>query len=278
MSIKEEIIFCCIASGSIQMVEVMTARAKPYTDTIQKVLEKIPKRQGKMTYALEKFKFHYMVDEKGVVFLCMADENASTRLCFAFLEGTKAKFTSHYGDPSDFKSTLFDQMKYYNNPKNDKIKAIRQQIDETKNVMVDNIEKVLERGEKIEVLVAKTEELNIQAQTFKKQAVAVKRKMWWKNIWLWILMAGVFLVIVGVITMFACGGISFPNCQIHSSPSSSPPSGPTKAPSTKAPPAPPDGPTDAPPDPPPPGPSGPTKAPPAPPDGPTDAPPDPSLP
>jgi hypothetical protein len=36
------------------------------------------------------------------------------------------------------------------------------QLDEVKNIMVDNIEKVLERGEKIELLVDKTDNLRDQ--------------------------------------------------------------------------------------------------------------------
>jgi hypothetical protein len=38
----------------------------------------------------------------------------------------------------------------------------RWQVDEVKNIMVDNIEKVLERGEKIELLVDKTDNLRFQ--------------------------------------------------------------------------------------------------------------------
>ena len=36
------------------------------------------------------------------------------------------------------------------------------QVDEVKNIMVDNIERVLERGEKIELLVDKTDNLRFQ--------------------------------------------------------------------------------------------------------------------
>lgn len=39
------------------------------------------------------------------------------------------------------------------------------QVDEVKNIMVDNIEKVLERGEKIELLVDKTDNLRFQVCT-----------------------------------------------------------------------------------------------------------------
>jgi len=40
--------------------------------------------------------------------------------------------------------------------------ACLRQVDEVKNIMVDNIEKVLERGEKIELLVDKTDNLRFQ--------------------------------------------------------------------------------------------------------------------
>ena len=39
------------------------------------------------------------------------------------------------------------------------------QVDEVKNIMVDNIEKVLERGEKIELLVDKTDNLRFQVHS-----------------------------------------------------------------------------------------------------------------
>ena len=39
------------------------------------------------------------------------------------------------------------------------------QVDEVKNIMVDNIEKVLERGEKIELLVDKTDNLRFQVRS-----------------------------------------------------------------------------------------------------------------
>lgn len=39
------------------------------------------------------------------------------------------------------------------------------QVDEVKNIMVDNIERVLERGEKIELLVDKTDNLRFQVST-----------------------------------------------------------------------------------------------------------------
>ena len=46
--------------------------------------------------------------------------------------------------------------------------------------MVDNIEKVLERGEKIELLVDKTDSLNQQSVRFKKHSSQLRQAMWWQ--------------------------------------------------------------------------------------------------
>ena len=43
-----------------------------------------------------------------------------------------------------------------------RVTRVYMQVDEVKNIMVDNIEKVLERGERIELLVDKTENLRSQ--------------------------------------------------------------------------------------------------------------------
>lgn len=39
----------------------------------------------------------------------------------------------------------------------------------------------MERGERIDILVDKTDSLNQAAFQFKKRSTALKRKMWWKN-------------------------------------------------------------------------------------------------
>lgn len=43
-------------------------------------------------------------------------------------------------------------------------------------------EKVLQRGEKIELLVDKTEALSTSARRFQHQSKSLKNVMWWKNV------------------------------------------------------------------------------------------------
>ena len=47
--------------------------------------------------------------------------------------------------------------------------------------MVQNIEKVLARGEKIELLVDKSDALNRSAAKFEKNSNKLKNQMWWRN-------------------------------------------------------------------------------------------------
>lgn len=60
--------------------------------------------------------------------------------------------------------------------------------------MVQNIEKVLERGERIDLLVTRTEEMQEQSYKFKSGATELKKKLWWKNVKLWLVIACLVIV------------------------------------------------------------------------------------
>ena len=67
-------------------------------------------------------------------------------------------------------------MDYYNSAGSnvDNLSAVKNQIEDVKGHMVENIEKVLERGEKIELLVDKTDRLNQQAFKFESSSRKLK--------------------------------------------------------------------------------------------------------
>lgn len=72
-------------------------------------------------------------------------------------------------------------MEYFsNNPNADAINRVRGGIADVKNVMIENIEKVLERGERFELLVEKSSQIGQEAFIFKKEARRLKVQMRWK--------------------------------------------------------------------------------------------------
>jgi vesicle-associated membrane protein 7 len=64
---------------------------------------------------------------------------------------------------------------------------------------------VLERGEKIELLVDKTDRLNQQAFKFEKQSKKLKNAMWWKNMQMMIVMGLVALIAIYIVVGMVCG-------------------------------------------------------------------------
>jgi len=215
------IIYSLVTRGSNVLAEY-TGTSGNFTTVTRRILEKIPPQDAKMSYVYDRHIFHYIVDD-GITYLCMADEEFGRRIPFAFLEDIKNRFRATYGDRgktaiaygmnTDFSRVLQNQMDYYsNNPSADRINRVRGEIDEVKSVMVHNIEKVLERGERIELLVDKTENLNQNAFKFKKASTQLKRSMWWKNVKIMIILIVVILVVVYFIVAMACHGLLFQKC------------------------------------------------------------------
>ncbi|CAM9451465.1 unnamed protein product [Phaeothamnion confervicola] len=177
---------------------------------------------GRRSRQYDDFFFHYVV-ERGITYLCMADEAARRRVPFAFLEDIRRKFVERFGDAAqtalafsmneEFAPVLQKQMAYYNDdPASDRVSNVKHQIDEVKSSMVENIEKVLERGEKIELLVDKTDRLNQQAFRFDRASKQLQRHMMLRKIKMYAIFGGIGGVILLAIAMMACGGVSFPNC------------------------------------------------------------------
>ncbi|KXX76391.1 Synaptobrevin 1 [Madurella mycetomatis] len=80
---------------------------------------------------------------------------------------------------------------------NSRTQQIQAQIDDTVGVMRENLSKVAERGEGLDSLQNKTDDLATSAQSFRRGANQVRKKMWWKDmkmrIWL----------VVGIIVLLA---------------------------------------------------------------------------
>jgi len=76
---------------------------------------------------------------------------------------------------------------------------------------VQNIESILERGEKLELLVDKTDQLQTQAFQFQSQSKKLKNAMLMRKIKMYAAIAGIILVIIWVISAVACG-IDYSKC------------------------------------------------------------------
>ncbi len=78
----------------------------------------------------------------------------------------------------------------------DAISTALREIDDVRDIMTRNIEGLLERGERIDLLVDKTDRLGGSAREFRVRSRGLKRKMWWKNVKLMALLGLVLLLIL----------------------------------------------------------------------------------
>lgn len=176
----------------------------------RQILQTVPPDAAlKKSYGYQGQVFHYTSSEDGLIILCMADAATGNRVAFSFLQDIANRFRGRYQafshaqelSMADFARTLREKMDYFsNNPSSEKISKVKNEIEEVKSTLRNNIDKVLDRGDKIEVIMDKTDLLQAQSNNFRKVSTQVKHKMWWENKKCWCISGLVIcIVIAGVI-------------------------------------------------------------------------------
>lgn len=84
---------------------------------------------------------------------------------------------------------------------NQRTQALQAQIDDTVDVMRDNINKVSQRGERLDHLQDKTDNLAVSAQGFRRGANRVRKAMWWKDMKMrmWIAIGIIILLVIIIV-------------------------------------------------------------------------------
>ncbi|KAM3867707.1 vesicle-associated membrane protein 8 [Diretmus argenteus] len=89
----------------------------------------------------------------------------------------------------------------------DKVQALRNQVDGVKNIMTQNVDRILARGERLDDLMGKSEDLQAGAQHFKQTSQKVARTYWWKNVKMIVVIVVIVLIIILIIILLATGVI-----------------------------------------------------------------------
>jgi len=85
-------------------------------------------------------------------------------------------------------------------PGSQRTAALQAQIDDTVGVMRENIKNVSQRGERLDSLQDKTDNLAVSAQGFRRGANRVRKQMWWKDVKMRMcLIAGIVLLLIVII-------------------------------------------------------------------------------
>ncbi|CAL5395085.1 unnamed protein product [Camellia sinensis] len=225
---QQSLIYSFVARGTVILAEY-TEFTGNFTSIASQCLQKLPASNNKFTYNCDGHTFNYLV-ENGFTYCVVAIESAGRQIPIAFLERVKEDFSKRYGGGKaatavakslnkEFGSKLKGHMQYcVDHPEEiSKLAKVKAQVTEVKGVMMENIEKVLDRGEKIELLVDKTENLHSQwfyrkadacgeAQDFRQQGTKIRRKMWFQNMKIKLVVLGIIIALILIIILSVCGG------------------------------------------------------------------------
>ncbi|GAA0141834.1 SNARE protein [Lithospermum erythrorhizon] len=217
------ILHALVARGSVVLAEHGSATTNAGTISKQ-ILEKITgdNNDTNVSYSQDRYIFHVKRTD-GLTVLCMADDTVGRRMPFAFLEDIHQRFVRTYGRAvltaqayamnDEFSRILSQQIEYYSNdPNADRINRLKGEMSQVRNVMIQNIDKVLERGDRLEFLVDKTATMQGNTFRFRKQSRRFRNNLWWRNCKLTVALILLLLAIVYVVLAFACHGLTLPYC------------------------------------------------------------------
>ncbi|KAK3688609.1 synaptobrevin [Podospora appendiculata] len=221
------LLYSCVAHNSTILAECATSASSQTSSLASLILPKIDHSSPqKLTYTHGSYHIHYISESPsehdphssagGLTFLVVADSSLGRRISFGFLvEVRKRFFAQHPADTSDFagmpnygaggfNGELRALMVDYGTTgqgHDDAITNVQREIDDVRGIMTRNIEGLLERGERIDLLVDKTDRLGGSAREFRVRSRGLKRQMWWKNVKLMSLLALVLALIVLAIVL-----------------------------------------------------------------------------
>ncbi|KAJ2633741.1 hypothetical protein GGF44_003669, partial [Coemansia sp. RSA 1694] len=78
---------------------------------------------------------------------------------------------------------------------------VQQEVDKVVDIMNENIQMVMARGENLKDLDDRTGQLNEGAAQFRRGATDVRKKMWWRNMRLRLILGGVVILLIIVIVV-----------------------------------------------------------------------------
>ncbi|KAK4574679.1 hypothetical protein LTR86_001520 [Recurvomyces mirabilis] len=237
------LLYSCIAYENTVLAEHTTSAISGTSGLASVILPKISHDSPqKLTYTHNENFIHYIADAApssnkpdslngaGLTYMVVARAELGKRIPFGFLVEIKKRFLREY-DPertqfrslpaygaAAFNGKLKQLMVEYGTTKagkDDAFANVQNEIENVRGIMTENIERVLERGERIDLLVDKTDKLGGSARDFRLRSKGLRRKMWWKNVRLMVLMVVVIVFLIYLLVGFGCGLPAWGRCIHH---------------------------------------------------------------
>lgn len=151
------------------------------------VLKCLPKEDRAIYNYRNKYLFHILKQDT-FVYICLTEEAYPKRRAQTYLSEIKSLFFEKISQKerdtaisfslkNNFAGAVQEKMDYFNrNIIDPKLSKIRQDANDVMNIMEQNLESLMERGDMIEMLVKKVHELRLETTTLKERSERLKEK------------------------------------------------------------------------------------------------------
>ncbi|KAK8790368.1 hypothetical protein WA171_001894 [Blastocystis sp. BT1] len=168
----KSIIYTTIArQGTVLVEEVNRSPQFVHSGNFMQVthilLPKLP-TEGSHTYHYDKSFDISVMNKNHIMYIAVSHRAVPLRTVFSYLNAVSEEFIAIYGENiysqqpfcfTAFASSLNVLMNRYNNSSPDRAGKVMVQMDEIKDVMTSNIDKILQRGERLELVIDRTADL-----------------------------------------------------------------------------------------------------------------------
>ena len=236
---RSKIPFCAIARNGI-VVTHSASSVGNFSQLTNSLLKKMASDLGKPSrkiFSHADLLFHCVSTNSGLVALSITSLDHDPADAFTFLDSVLEKFMDLFNSETqsarasdidrEFSPIIALEMERHSEEKKKrkqnldgesmrghtaKISSTRSKMKDLKEVMETSIEVVIERGEKMELLVGKVENLVGNSKTFKTAPTSVQRAVWVKNMKLTIVLGIVVSLLLYVFVSLSCVGLSWSLC------------------------------------------------------------------
>lgn len=156
---QESFIYSFVARGTMVLAD-FTEFTGNFPAIAAQCLQKLHSSNSKFTYNCDHHTFNFLVED-GYSYCVVAKESVGKQISIAFLERVKADFKKRYGGGKaatamhkslnkEFGPIMKEHMQYIidHAEEIEKIVKVKAQVSHVKNVMLENIDKAVDRGEK----------------------------------------------------------------------------------------------------------------------------------
>ncbi|USP76073.1 hypothetical protein yc1106_03347 [Curvularia clavata] len=228
------LLYACIAHNTTVLTEHTASASSNASSLVSLVLPRLTHdKSAHKTIDQSKFFIHCLIKSpsdfpsshpsataSGLTFLVIAERELGQRIPFGFLATLEKRFFADFApEETDFADLPPYGCASFNGAlkrlmleqggtqagQQDALRTAQREIEGVREIMTENIERVLERGEHMSVLVDKTGRLGENARDFRVRSRTLKRRMWWKNVKLMVLLTLVVIFLIYLFVGFGCG-------------------------------------------------------------------------